>query len=89
MAKPDPTEALARVERAAKSVIRARRALRAAEPEWHAAIVAAVDALESAKEPGAFQRVADAAGSSRQQVRQLVERNRDAEPAPRRTKRAR
>ena len=73
---PKPEAALARVERAARPVQAARAALRRAEPEYHAAIVAAVEVLEAADVADAFALVANAAGSSRQQVRQLVERAR-------------
>ena len=66
MRSSDP---LARVRRVAKA--RAR-----ADAEYRAAVVAAVDELEAAGHRSAFATVADAAGTSRQAVRQLVERSR-------------
>lgn len=79
MAKADPaSKALARVERAAAAMEDARRA----EAEYHAAVVAAVEALDRAERPAVFATVAEAAGMSRQGVRQLVERARQATRKP-------
>jgi hypothetical protein len=64
---------------AASSLTRVKRAAaakRRADDAYRAAIVAAVDELETAGERSAFATVAAAAGISRQAVRQLVDRTR-------------
>jgi hypothetical protein len=59
-----------------REVRRAAAARRRAELAYTAALVAAVEALEQAGVRDAFAQVAEAAGVSRQAVRQLVARAR-------------
>lgn len=60
-------------------VRRATQAKRRAEERYRAALVAAVDALDNDR--GAYVLVAEAAGVSRQAVRQLVRRERIRPPS--------
>jgi hypothetical protein len=64
-------------------VRRATLAKQRAEARYRASLVAAVDALETGRNPGAYALVAAAAGVSRQAVRQLVRRERGTTPPTR------
>lgn len=63
-------------DRAIAAVKRAAATRRRAEDSYRAALVAAVESLEAAGSRDAYARVADAAGVSRQAVREFVTRAR-------------
>lgn len=75
----DPTRSiLARVRRAAEARERAEQRYADAQGSYRAALVAAVDDLEQAGDRHPFGTIAATLGVSRQSVRQLIERAKEA-----------